>query len=285
MANKEVVACVDGSAFSAAVCDYAAWVSRGLEAPLSLLHAIDHRHANGPTDLSGSIGLGSQEMLLEQLAAHDQEAGKLALARGRALLEAASARVAASGVTVPSVRQLHGALVDLVTELEPSIRVLVIGKRGQAAHAAPSHLGSNLERVIRAMHRPIFVVPEDYQEPTSFMLAFDNGPSTRKGVESLICGPLFQRMDCHLVTAGDPNGEMQDAHAWARATLEAEGISVRGGVFPGDAEHVLATYLDSHDVDLVVMGAYGHSRIRHLLVGSTTSAMIRRINAPLLLLR
>ncbi|NQW04352.1 MAG: universal stress protein [Acidobacteria bacterium] len=285
MANEEVMACVDGSEFSAAVCDYAAWVSRGLEAPLSLLHAIDHRHAVGPADLSGSIGLGSQETLLEQLAVLDQEAGKLALERGRLLLDAASARVTAVGVESPSVRQLHGSLVDLLVELESCVRVLVIGRRGQAAHSAQDHLGSNLERVIRAMHRPILVVPAEYREPKSFMVAFDNGPSTRKGVEALIRGPLFQRVECHLVTAGDPAGDMANAHAWARKELESAGISVQGGVYPGDAESVLSTYCHDHPVDLVVMGAYGHSRIRHLLVGSTTSAMIRRVATPLLLLR
>jgi len=285
MANDQVMACVDGSAFSAAVCDYAAWAARRLGAPVSLLHAIDHRHAAGPADLTGSIGFGSQEALLEQLAAHDQQAGKLALERGRQLLDAARARVTATGVAPPSVRQLHGSLVDLLIEEEPSVRLLVIGKRGHAAHTAQDHLGSNLERVIRAMHRPILVVPSEYREPTNVLLAFDNGPSTRKGVEVLMRGPLFKGMVCHLVTAGDPAGDMRDAHAWARTELESAGLIVEGGVYPGVPDGVLTTYCRDHAIDLVVMGAYGHSRIRHLLVGSTTSAMIRRVPSPLLLLR
>jgi nucleotide-binding universal stress UspA family protein len=35
----------------------------------------------------------------------------------------------------------------------------------------------------------------------------------------------------------------------------------------------------------MIMGAYGHSRIRHLLIGSTTTAMLRKSAVPLLLLR
>lgn len=38
-------------------------------------------------------------------------------------------------------------------------------------------------------------------------------------------------------------------------------------------------------VDLLVMGAYGHSRIRNLIVGSTTTAMLRSCQIPVLLLR
>jgi len=36
---------------------------------------------------------------------------------------------------------------------------------------------------------------------------------------------------------------------------------------------------------MLVMGAYGHSRIRQLLVGSTTTDMIRRATKPVLILR
>jgi nucleotide-binding universal stress UspA family protein len=35
----------------------------------------------------------------------------------------------------------------------------------------------------------------------------------------------------------------------------------------------------------MIMGAYGHSRMRQLFVGSTTTAMIRNSSVPLLLLR
>jgi nucleotide-binding universal stress UspA family protein len=33
------------------------------------------------------------------------------------------------------------------------------------------------------------------------------------------------------------------------------------------------------------MGAYGHSRIRQLIVGSTTTQVLRRCQIPILLLR
>ena len=46
-ANKEIVACIDGSRFSSAVCDYASWVSKRTSAPLTLLHNIER--ANNPT--------------------------------------------------------------------------------------------------------------------------------------------------------------------------------------------------------------------------------------------
>jgi nucleotide-binding universal stress UspA family protein len=38
-------------------------------------------------------------------------------------------------------------------------------------------------------------------------------------------------------------------------------------------------------INLLVMGAYGHSSIRQLIVGSTTSEMIRTVKIPVLLFR
>ena len=38
-------------------------------------------------------------------------------------------------------------------------------------------------------------------------------------------------------------------------------------------------------IDLLAMGAYGHSRIRQFLVGSTTSTLLRTSNSALLILR
>ena len=53
----------------------------------------------------------------------------------------------------------------------------------------------------------------------------------------------------------------------------------------GQPEHLIAVRAEAHDFDLLIMGAYGHSRIRSLLIGSTTTAMIRACKVPVLLFR
>ena len=37
---SNVIACIDGSRITLAVCDYAAWASRRLDAPLGFLHVL-----------------------------------------------------------------------------------------------------------------------------------------------------------------------------------------------------------------------------------------------------
>lgn len=57
MTEPNVLACIDGSLSSEAVCDYAAWASLQLGAPLTLLHVLDRTAYPGVSDLSGNIGL------------------------------------------------------------------------------------------------------------------------------------------------------------------------------------------------------------------------------------
>ena len=45
-------------------------------------------------------------------------------------------------------------------------------------------------------------------------------------------------------------------------------------------EEVIADGVERDQIDLLVMGAYGHSRIRSLIIGSTTTEMIRSCKIP-----
>ena len=72
---------------------------------------------------------------------------------------------------------------------------------------------------------------------------------------------------------------------WAHALLDARESTHRTGIIPGHAEEVIGGYVERHGIDLLVLGAYGHSRIRELLLGSTTTALIRRCLLPALVVR
>lgn len=282
---NQVMACIDGSPQASAVCDCAAWASRQLDAPLTLLHVLDQQQYPATGNLSGIIGLGSREYLLEELAALDEKRSKLALEEGRMMLDAARQRVITAGVEQPDVRQRHGDLVETLHDLEPDIRLLVIGKQGEDSGTDLQLIGSQLESVIRTLHRPILVTPADFSVPTSVMLAFDGSATTRKGVEMLASSPLFKGIPIHLVMVGDDTTDSRALLESARDSLAAAGFEVHIAIRAGEVEPVLHAYQAEHQVGLLVMGAYGHSRIRQFLVGSTTTRMIRTTTTPLLLLR
>ena len=97
--------------------------------------------------------------------------------------------------------------------------------------------------------------------------------------------PLFRGLPCPLVMVGADKAEAREQLDWARTTLERAGFQVIAGIRSGHVEEVLCAYRTEHAIDLIVMGAYGHSKIREFLVGSTTTKLIRQSRVPLLLLR
>lgn len=281
-----VVACIDGSRTSQAVCEYAAWASKQLDAPLKFFHVVAEPNYPVKTDLVGTIGLGSREALLKELTELDEKRAKIVLEHGRHMLDAARELALASGISNPTCQQRRGDLVDTLKELEPDIRLLVIGKQGEEGDNLGDHIGNNLERVVRTMHRPILVSPSLFHQPESFMIAFDGSTTTRKGVELIAASPLFKGLPCHIVMVGAATNDMHEQLNWARVVLVEAGFNVSAEIIAGKVTQELCNYRDQHRIDLLVMGAYGHSKIRQFLIGSTTTKMMQHLDkVPLLLLR
>jgi nucleotide-binding universal stress UspA family protein len=283
---NKVLACIDGSPRAAAVCDYAAWAARCLEVPLELLHVLErHPERASASDLSGIIGMDAHDNLLEQLSDLDARRSKLAQEHGRDILQAAHHRALATGATVLETLQRHGPLVETLLDLQADTRLVVMGQHQSVEPASRWHWGQNAERVVRALYRPVLVVAGEYKVPTRVLIAFDGSPTGRKMIETVAGSPLLARLSCHVVMVTEETAGARDIAAWAGQTLQNAGFSVEVALRAGEAESVLRQCMDEFESDLLVMGAYGHSRIRHLIMGSTTSALLRTSPVPVFILR
>lgn len=285
-AQGHVLACVDSSTYTDSVVDHATWASRRLSAALRFLHVLDPQPPVAQlADYAGNIGVHAQTELLSELMLLDEKRSRLATEQGRQLLAHASSRAEAAGVAEVQAVQRHGAFVETITDDEDGVRLFVLGKRGEHADFDKGHLGANLERAVRAVHRPLLVASRAFRPIQRFAIAFDGSPTTRKCVEMVVKSPLLQGLACDLLSAGNATFELREAQNWARRQLQQAGFAVEARIVAGDPEAVITEHVSTHQVDLLVMGAYGHSRIRQLIVGSTTTAMIRGCQIPVLLLR
>ena len=130
----------------------------------------------------------------------------------------------------------------------------------------------------------VVTMPE-FVAPTGFVVAFDGSATARRAVEAVGRSPLLRGMPGLLAMAGEPTLEMLEALQSAQTHLEAAGFDITTQIVPGVPEEVLPALLKSRGNQLLVLGAYGHSRIRHLIVGSTTTALLRLCTVPVLVLR
>lgn len=281
-----VLACVDGGAQTEGVCDYAQWAAKRLSAPLEFLNVIDHRPEQALiADLSGTISLGVQESLLEELARLDEQRNKIALAHGREVLEAARIRARDAGIAHAQTTQMHGVLPDILQKMEEQIRLLVIGQHPVEGNVPRLHLDENVERIVRVLKKPVLVATREFRDVKHCAIAFDGSATGRHMLELLAASPFLAGLICHVITIGEDTPAVHALLEWAQTTLEAASFVVHTHHYTGNADAVLRSAITEHSVDLLVMGAYGNSRIREFIVGSTTTTLLRTSPVPVLILR
>lgn len=283
--TRKIIALIDGSIYSQSVCEHAAWVAGRTGWAVELLHILGRREGAGKADYSGSIALGARTALLEELAELDAQRARLVLHRGRAILEDARAILDRARIDEITTRLRHGDIVDTVTEQEAEAEMVLIGKRGEAADFARGHLGSNLERIVRASTRPVFVAARAFKPINRVLIAYDGGASAMRAVEHVAHTPLYRDLQVSVVTVGSASEAARLGLADALAVLQSAGIAADSDIIDGQPETALGKLVDEVPFDMVVMGAYGHSRIRSLIIGSTTTEMIRSCKVPIVLTR
>ncbi|MEO0346672.1 MAG: universal stress protein [Pseudomonadota bacterium] len=252
--TKVITACIDGSANTAAVCDAAAWAGRSIDAPIRFLHVVE-------PDSKSTSGAGER------------------------LLEDTRDRAVAQGALGVAVQQRHGRLVETLQTCEPETRLFVIGRRGVDNAGGDPVLGSQVEAVARTITRPILTTVGVFEPPRRWMLAFDGSVVAATAVTRVARSPILKGLPGHVVMVGEDTNVNRAQLEAAAADLRTAGHVVTYHLLRGDVVDALLMFCRSAGVGLMVMGAFGHSRVRGFFVGSNTERMITRSAVPLLLLR
>lgn len=281
-----ILACTDGSAYASSVCHHAAWAALRTSASVEVLHVINHHRERAPSvDVSGALGPDAATRLTEELVRLEEAQGRVQRLAGQAILEAAKKELAAAGIPGVTATQRHGSLVETLAEFEKRCDLVVIGKRGTHADFAKGHLGGNLERVIRAAIRPVLVASRAFRPIDRFIVAYDGGPSIQRALAFLGESPLLRGTACLVLRAGHADDEARWYLGEAAAKLREAGYAVSEHIAPGDPVSAITEVVAREGAGLVVMGAYGHSPIRNLMLGSTTTAVVRTCLVPVFLFR
>lgn len=162
-----------------------------------------------------------------------------------------------------------------------------MGKRGENANFATDHLGSMLERVLRTLHKPCLVTNREYKAFTKVAIAYDGGDSSKKALDYISSSQVFRSLELHVITCVEGHNESQAAEHLkeAETALRKSELHPTCQIVAGEVEVAISDYVKHAEIDLLVLGAYGHSRIRELFIGSTTTEVLRICNVPVLCFR
>ena len=287
---KTILLCSDGSAFADSIYQYGAWFARKFAAQVKVLYVTDIRSQKvvSTGNFSGSIGLGASDQLLTDLVNLEHEKAKLNNQRARLILQNADQVLEAEGLSDVELINQTGFLVDLLHDFEADVDMVVLGKRGEAAEFASGHLGANIERIVRSSKKPCLVTPQTFAPIERLLVAYDGSPTGNRVLNFLVDGAAgFKDIEIHLVSVAksDSDNTKSKELAAAQTTLQQAGLTPTAKILNGDPEKAIADYIQQNQVSLLLMGAYGHSRIRHLVIGSTTVQLLRSVQVPVLLFR
>ncbi len=283
---KNILVCIDGSSYGQVCTQYAVWLSKQLDAKVTALYVSELWQYETPliADFGGTLGTQPYLGLTAQLKEIENSKAKV-------IGEYVKKQFADAGIA-GNVEFEHrsGLLVDCIDEFENqrgNIDFIVLGKRGENANLAKGQLGSNMERVIRASKLPCFVANRKFIEQKKILLAYDGSASATKALNWIANTKAFPSSEIHIVSVGKPGAESDaaklliDAEAFFKGTDKEPICQALSGA-PGEA---IEQYVVENGMTALLMGAYGHSRIRQFIIGSTTTELVRRCLVPVVMFR
>ncbi len=170
--------------------------------------------------------------------------------------------------------------------MQAAARLFVLGGHPRAGGASRLQLDHHVDRVVRGVVRPVLVVAgAAFEPPRRFMIAFDGSATARRAVQAVARSPLLAGLPALLATAGDDTPATRRHLDEARQALEGAGFEVATEGVQGEPAAALPALARARGIGLLVTGAHGHSRMREFIVGSTTTALLRSGEVPVLVLR
>ncbi|MFT5703102.1 MAG: nucleotide-binding universal stress UspA family protein [Rickettsiales bacterium] len=284
--KNKILTCVDGSNYANNICDLALWAQTKLHDEITILH-IDSLHTDimKSGDLSGAIGVGTKQGILEELSKIDEEHGKTQQQKGQAILDEAQQYLNEKGAKELTTLHLRGSLSETISGLQDQSSLIILGKRGEK-NEETNRIGSNLEQTARQIHKPLLIASAKIAPINRFLIAFDGSLNGQKIIDYISSSPLFKGLECHLLQVDPESEKNKKLLKEAEEKLTNGGLQVQSYLKPRmRVENVVAEHIEEHGINLLVIGAYGHSEIRSFILGSTTNELIRKTTIPLLILR
>ena len=168
-------------------------------------------------------------------------------------------------------REAEGIYVDAVLRRAAAFDLIVA-----ASGAVMETLKDIAEQSLLQTRRPVLLAPARFESSFSdtAMIAWDESPECWHAVSAAL--PFLRLARAVRIVSVDKNRNAPDrlrSQADVLAYLGCHGIKATAQIITPDLRSVGDTLLaaaSDHDVGLMVMGAYSHSRLRELLLGGAT---------------
>ncbi|WP_151965391.1 universal stress protein [Acinetobacter soli] len=276
---SRVIACIDSSPCINAIAEAAAWVARETKRELVLLQVLDYYPASYHLgEISGVIGFESNAMLLKELAELEQKQSELAIDYSNNLLKHISEMILDKYGLESTKIQKKGDFLEQSFSVLRETDFVVIGKVGERAAEKNKPIGSNVENFIRGANCTIMTVGENFKIPTRFIFAYEYSPTCLNIMQRISQSDLLKSLQCHLLYVGDHPEVLKDPEEYLRTA----GLDVVTVYRYGDVAENILEYQQELGIQMIVLGAFSHSKLHQFFLGSIATSIFRNASVPLL---
>lgn len=276
---KQILVGIDTSEHSRNAQAYARYLARRLGASLIGLHVVDIVSIEGSFfhDISGSLGL-------EPYLDFSSKMREVLTARGRDLLKEFALQARRDKVAAETVLDL-GIVANQICDRARSADLVVIGHRGVNERFSTGLLGATAESVARKCPRPLFVSPQHFEEIQRPVLAYDGSDRASRAMRFAAEIAETLHVPLAVITVARDLALGERTLEVARRYLEPHAIRAEFKLIKNHAHEGIIGFLKEHNADLLFIGAYGHSRIIEMVLGSNTEYVMRNAPCPIFLSR
>jgi nucleotide-binding universal stress UspA family protein len=161
--------------------------------------------------------------------------------------------------------------------------IVLLGQRPRFQRQNRTDDVSTLRRVIRDTSRPVVVVPEQPKAEGTVVVAYDGGPAAARSLRDFVASGLGNRRDVHVVSVGTDRLIAEQNAGQAAEYLRLHDIPPTSHIEVTDMSPAPALLSKAAELraGLLVAGAFGRSKMREFLFGSTTATLLRGSTIPL----
>ena len=280
---QHILVPVDGSADSWVALEQAIQIAGQDESVIYGLFVADVRLIDAPyiTSMYAYDLLPASDPAAIEVAV---EASKRLAERGERVLARVTERCQQAGVQVQT-EQVEGMVSQTILDHARQADLIVMGQRGEGARWAGPLLGSTFEAVVRHAPVPVLTTQAEVRPTTRLLVAFDGSDRARDGLDIAACWAAERNLPIVLLTVDDGHPGREQAHEQAQDLLRKQNLAVNPLFWKGHPAEQILRAARVEDCDLIVMGAYGHSKFLEVFFGSTVDEVMHGATCPLLICR
>lgn len=264
---------IDGSKASKVAAKYGYYLSKVLNRPVVGINIVDIRMFEAPfmADVAGGLGFttfGDFTAKIKEVL--DQ--------RSQLILDEFTADCRKEGADC-TVAEAYGIPDYEIVQMADPEDLIIVGKKGEHAEIIKTLIGSTAEKIAKRAVCPVLIAPiTGFKALNTALVCFDGREKSVHALEYV--KQLSEKIDFSIKVISVFSDKVKDSDKAfhfkdrVKTILEKDDVDFidRYGLAEEEIEKYIRENADS--LDIVVLGAYGDSYVKEIILGSTTSYIV-----------